>query len=144
MGNLSPNFDSWEFECPCCKRVVTKQKLIDKLEAIREKIGNLPIYISSGYRCKKYNASIGGYPSSPHITGEAVDIKVKGKYPVNIALEAEKVAGIRIGIYPNHTHIDIVYPSLSRFWLVKKYGDSPIYSREEKSLIKFLEKEKYI
>ncbi|GAF67652.1 unnamed protein product, partial [marine sediment metagenome] len=40
--------------------------------------------------------------------------------------------------YPNHIHLDIVKPHPSKYWLVKKYGQKPIYSGNEKNLAKFL------
>ncbi|GAJ22955.1 unnamed protein product, partial [marine sediment metagenome] len=35
-------------------------------------------------------------------------------------------------------------PNPSKFWLVKNYGQAPIYSGSENNLEKFLRKEKYI
>lgn len=46
------------------------------LEKVRLCIGNLPIHITSGYRSKDLNASIGGSPNSDHCNGLAVDFKV--------------------------------------------------------------------
>lgn len=77
--------------------------------------------------------------------GKAADIQVKGMSPVNLALViAKNVKGVRIGIYPNHVHLDVILPNPSRFWLVKKYGQNPIYSDYETDLKKFLRKENYI
>jgi len=77
--------------------------------------------------------------------GNAADIQVKGMTPIKLALIiAKSVTGIRIGIYPNHVHIDVLPPNPSRFWLVKKYGQVPIYSGSENNLEKFLRKEKVI
>jgi len=76
--------------------------------------------------------------------GNAADIQVRGLKPIEVALKAERVKGIRIGLYPNHVHIDVIPPNPSRFWLVKKYGQTPIYSGHETDLNKFLRKENYI
>jgi len=77
--------------------------------------------------------------------GNAADIQVKGMSPIKLALIiAKNITGVRIGVYPNHVHIDVLPPNPSRFWLVKKYGDNPIYSGSETNLEKFLRKEKYI
>jgi zinc D-Ala-D-Ala carboxypeptidase len=46
------------------------------LEKVRSCIGNLPMTITSGYRSKDLNASIGGSPTSDHCNGLAVDFKV--------------------------------------------------------------------
>ena len=77
--------------------------------------------------------------------GNAADIQVKGLTPIKLALIiAKSVTGIRIGIYPNHVHIDVIPPNPSRFWLVKKYNQAPIYSGNEMDLKNFLRKENVI
>ncbi|GAJ19836.1 unnamed protein product, partial [marine sediment metagenome] len=44
--------------------------------------------------------------------GNAVDIQVKGMSPVRLALIiAKNITGVRIGIYPNHVHIDVLPPN---------------------------------
>ena len=77
--------------------------------------------------------------------GNAADIQVKGMSPIKLALIiAKNITGIRIGIYPNHVHIDVIHPNQSKFWLVKKYDQAPIYSGSENNLEIFLRKENYI
>jgi len=48
------------------------------LEPLRLHFG-IPIYISSGYRCPRLNAKVGGVKSSQHQRGEAADIYIKNK-----------------------------------------------------------------
>jgi hypothetical protein len=49
--------------------------LIEKvLDPLREAYGK-PIIVSSGYRCPKLNAAVGGAASSQHVKGEAADIR---------------------------------------------------------------------
>lgn len=49
--------------------------LIEKvLDPLREAYGK-PIIVSSGYRCPKLNAAVGGSASSQHVKGEAADIR---------------------------------------------------------------------
>jgi hypothetical protein len=139
MGDLSLHFNKKEFECPCCKRVIVNPKLIDKLETISGIIGNLPITITSGYRCEEYNDSIDGDPNSAHLIGEGADIKTSLS-SIDLALEAELVRDIRIGIYPRHLHVDIRPACPSRFWFCHKYGQPLIYSKGENDLKKFLKK----
>lgn len=43
------------------------------LEPLRQHAGK-PITISSGYRCLRLNALVGGVPTSQHLTGEAADL----------------------------------------------------------------------
>ena len=138
---LSKNFDSEEFVCPCCGKANIATNLIIKLQQLRDDIGE-PIYITSGYRCKAYNKKIGGYSKSPHLKGLAADIQIKDMSKQwTLVYIVNKLEDIRLGIYPNHLHIDIVPPNPSKYWLVKKYGIKPIYSGKEKDLVKFLKKE---
>ena len=73
MGNLTEHFSAWEFKCPCSeckkKKIHINLYLVQKLEEIREVIGNLPIDITSGVRCKAENKRVGGSTNSPHIGG---------------------------------------------------------------------------
>jgi uncharacterized protein YcbK (DUF882 family) len=65
-----------EFACPCCNLVMLHPKLLAKLVELRNIIER-PVYITSGYRCSKYNIQIGGIRNSYHCIGLAADIKVK-------------------------------------------------------------------
>lgn len=73
---IAEYFSLYEFECPCCRRVMLSPDLLTRLDHLREII-NRPIYINSGYRCKKENQRIGGVPGSYHLLGMATDIHVK-------------------------------------------------------------------
>ena len=48
------------------------------LQPLREQI-RLSINVTSGYRCPKVNAAIGGAATSQHVKGQAADINVPGK-----------------------------------------------------------------
>lgn len=47
------------------------------LEPLREAMGE-PIKISSGYRCEKLNAAVGGAANSQHMKGQAADLCIDG------------------------------------------------------------------
>lgn len=50
------------------------QALANKaLEPVRELL-DAPVIISSGYRCERLNAAVGGEPDSRHLFGDAADI----------------------------------------------------------------------
>ena len=69
-----PNFDEWEFRCPCCGSVGNgiATTLVDALQDLRNKTGKA-ITISSGYRCSKRNKAVGGVSNSKHLYGMAAD-----------------------------------------------------------------------
>lgn len=70
---ISEHFSLFEFECPCCKRVVVNKELVKKLEELRRRTG-VPMRITSGYRCANFNSKVAGHPFSLHTQGRAVDI----------------------------------------------------------------------
>jgi len=43
------------------------------LERIRERLG-VPVIVTSGYRCQRLNAAVGGVTSSDHTQGHAADV----------------------------------------------------------------------
>lgn len=140
MNKLSKDFEKWEFACGCgCGYDDIDPKLVDKLQMLRDLVGK-PIIVTSGCRCKRYNKHIGGVDNSPHLLGLATDIVVEGMTPTTLAIIANRIPYIRIGIYPSHLHIDIKPPNPSKYWLVKKYNGKHIYSKQEKDLYKFLKK----
>lgn len=48
--------------------------LMYKLEAVRVKIGNVPITVNSGFRSIAHNAAVGGASNSQHLYGIAADL----------------------------------------------------------------------
>ena len=69
----------------------------------------LPIIINSGYRSPQLNRKIGGQPNSNHLTGCAVDIRVKDNE------QLIQYAAILIQ-YANETHQDFDELLLERNW----------------------------
>jgi len=96
-----------EFECPCCGENHINPELIDILDNLRGLYGK-PIVINSGYRCQKRNAQLGGSPSSAHLFGDAVDIRINSsseRFELLSWIFAQNFK--RIGIGKNFIHIDI-------------------------------------
>ena len=61
---------------------VVLQNLTDLAHNILQPIRdyyNVPVTVSSGYRCKALNIAVGGSQTSQHSYGEAADISVQGK-----------------------------------------------------------------
>lgn len=70
---------------PSAKVLDNLQELTEKvLDPLREQWGS-PLIVTSGYRCRKLNAAVGGSPTSQHMTGEAADITALDKRE-NLAL----------------------------------------------------------
>lgn len=117
-GKLSKNFSLKEFaskdgaETPA-DVLENLRKLAKNLEVVRERFGNVPITIDSGYRSPAHNKAIKGKPKSLHLSGKAADFKIKGFTPLQIAWELEqlitekKISQGGIGIYPTFVHYDI-------------------------------------
>lgn len=108
MGDLSKNFSTREFECPCCGKVKVSPRLVAALQRFRDMLDR-PIYIISGYRCKKYNKLVRGVKASQHLKGFAADIKT-GQSPVELAPYAQSVREFReggIGVYVWGLHVDV-------------------------------------
>lgn len=57
-----------------------RRLVLNVLDPLREAYGK-PIHVTSGYRCPKLNAIVGGSPSSDHMTGCAADIQGTPRTP---------------------------------------------------------------
>ena len=109
MNNIqiSKNFKLKEFQCKDGSQLVKiDSELLQKLQQLRDLIGK-PIIINSGYRTESYNKKVGGAKNSYHMQGKAVDIKVNGMKPKEIAKIAEEKGFTGIGIYKNFLHVDV-------------------------------------
>ena len=111
MGNLSKNFSQHEFACRCCGRTEINQRLVDALQELRD-LADLPVRVTSGYRCPEHNRAIGGATQSQHLLGTAADISVRGMTPAQMYRLAEGVEAFRnggIGVYPDKgfIHVDV-------------------------------------
>lgn len=97
---ITKNFKRYEFQCPCgCTYQQVDELLVQKLEIIRTGY-NTPLKITSGYRCMKHNADVGGGKASKHLYGIAADVKdPTGKLnPVQLAIMASGLFG-GVGVY---------------------------------------------
>jgi uncharacterized protein YcbK (DUF882 family) len=109
MGDLTAHFSKHEFACSCCGRVEPlKMALVGALERVRTTVA-APIYVSSGYRCAKHNAAVGGSPTSRHMQGEAADIHSPAGLEALWRAADEEFWQGGLGLYPdnNFIHVDI-------------------------------------
>jgi len=120
---VTTTVDSWndikhfrkeEFACKCggkyCKGypVQPQLKLIRVADAIREKAG-VEATVTSGIRCKQHNANSGGVANSRHLSGKAMDFRIKGWSSTKLLAEVKKYPEIRYAyaIDDRHVHMDI-------------------------------------
>jgi hypothetical protein len=66
---------------PNADHTANLMRLAAFLERVRIVLGNKPISITSGYRCKLVNDSVGSRDTSQHRFGCAADIRVVGMTP---------------------------------------------------------------
>jgi zinc D-Ala-D-Ala carboxypeptidase len=62
---------------PPAAQVAMQRLVAVLLDPLRERLGR-PIVVTSGYRSAAVNRAVSGSPTSQHMSGEAVDIKVAG------------------------------------------------------------------
>jgi glyoxylate carboligase len=102
------NFQLSDFYCRCgiCQDQVIDLSSCCLLQGFRDYI-NLPIYITSAYRCPSHNAKVKGAPDSMHLVGAATDIYVTGMTSIELAKRAMNYGYKRIGVGASFVHIDI-------------------------------------
>ena len=64
------------YNIPTHEAIANLKRVCGWLEVLRERSGG-PVRINSGYRSPQLNKKIGGVPTSNHLTGCAVDIRVE-------------------------------------------------------------------
>jgi len=80
-----------------------------ELQLVRNYIGS-PIIITSAYRTPTYNNYCGGVKNSYHTKGMAVDIRVNGMQPYDLAVYVAKLTdfkGFGINVKKNFVHCDM-------------------------------------
>ena len=112
---ISEHFSRSEFGCPCCDFDTVDTMLIWVLEDVRDHFGE-KVTISSGARCCRHNAIVGGGKDSQHLLGKAADIVVEDVRPERVAdyLEHAYPARYGVGRYESWVHVD-VRESLARW-----------------------------
>lgn len=107
-------FEKSEFACKCGKRYCNgypaemSEKLVKNADKTRKYFGK-SITVSSGLRCEKHNANVGGVSNSRHRTGKAMDFCVAGKTASQVLAYVQKLDGIRYAyaIDGSYVHMDV-------------------------------------
>ena len=72
---LSPHFNSSEFRCKCCGKILLDPGLVTTLEKLFPALNLGKINVISGYRCAKHDKEVGGAGSGSHVMGCAADVR---------------------------------------------------------------------
>ena len=82
--------------------------VLGKLLRICEQTGQSYV-INSGYRSPVKNKKVGGAKLSQHMTGKAIDVRVKGSYEdrAEFVVAASRAGFTGIGVYSSFIHLDI-------------------------------------
>jgi uncharacterized protein YcbK (DUF882 family) len=100
------NLDDFQCKCGSCPKVLPDERLSEIIEDIEHHFG-VAVEITSGMRCKEYNATIPGASSgSFHAQGKAVDCYMPGVLLSDIYnyVSHEWLCGLHE--YSTHLHID--------------------------------------
>ena len=106
-------FKKDEFRCRCgkfCDGFPTQpeRKLLFLADRVRGHFGS-PMIVSSGVRCEKHNANVGGAAASRHMSGKAMDFTVRGKTASEVLKFVQGQSDVRYcyAIDGNYVHMDI-------------------------------------
>lgn len=104
------------------------QRLAEFLEQVKTALDGKPVMISSGFRCKAVNDSVGSKDTSQHRTGCAADFKVPGMTP-DAVVRAIIAAGLPydqiIREFDAWTHISISDKPRQQALIIDRLGTRP-------------------
>ena len=106
-------FSRNEFRCKCgryCDGFPAEpdRLLIEQAERVREYFG-APVHVSSGVRCERHNANVGGVEGSRHKSGKAMDFRVEGQSAKTVLAYVKSLPDIRYAyaIDGSFVHMDV-------------------------------------
>jgi zinc D-Ala-D-Ala carboxypeptidase len=101
------SFSPREIACKGTGSIAINEPALDKLQALRDKLGK-PILLTSAYRSPEHNAKVGGAKNSQHMLGIAFDVRMENQDPQQFEAAARAVGFTGFGYYPKQgfMHID--------------------------------------
>ena len=102
------NFSPAEIACRGTGQLKLHPEALDKLQALRDRLGK-PLILRSAYRSLEHNHAVGGAKTSKHMNGTAFDIAMGNHDPVAFETAARDVGFLGFGYYPRSgfMHIDL-------------------------------------
>jgi zinc D-Ala-D-Ala carboxypeptidase len=103
-----PNFSAVEIACRGTGTIKINTEAMDKLQALRDRLGK-PLIVRSAYRSPEHNRAVGGAPASKHMQATAFDIAMANHDPAAFEAAARAVGFLGFGYYPRSgfMHIDL-------------------------------------
>ena len=102
------NFSPAEIACRGTGKLLINEPALDKLQALRDRLGK-PLIVRSAYRSPEHNRAVGGATRSKHMDGAAFDIAMSNHDPVAFEAAARAVGFLWFGFYPRSgfMHVDL-------------------------------------
>jgi hypothetical protein len=102
------NFSPAEIACRGTDKLLINAPALDKLQALRDRLGK-PLILRSAYRSPEHNRAVDGSPQSKHMDGAAFDIAMSNHDPVAFEAAARAVGFLGFGFYPRSgfMHVDL-------------------------------------
>ena len=94
-----PNFSPAEIACRGTGKLLVNEAALDKLQALRDRLGK-PLIVLSAYRSPEHNRAVGGAKASKHMEGIAFDIAMANHDPEAFEAAARAVGFQGFGFYP--------------------------------------------
>jgi zinc D-Ala-D-Ala carboxypeptidase len=103
-----PNFSPAEIACRGTGKLLINGPALDKLQALRNRLGK-PLIVRSAYRSPEHNRAVGGAKRSKHMEGAAFDIAMTNHDPAAFEAAAREVGFLGFGFYSRSgfMHVDL-------------------------------------
>ena len=102
-----PNFSPEEIACRGDGTIRINEPALDKLQALRDRLG-VPLIVHSAYRSPSYNRQVGGAKQSMYLKGAAFDISMTNHDSESFETAAREAGFTGFGFYPRQKfmHVD--------------------------------------
>ncbi|SNT10872.1 YcbK family protein [Antarctobacter heliothermus] len=102
------NFSPAEIACRGTGKLLINEPALEKLQALRDRLGK-PLIVRSAYRSPEHNRAVGGATRSKHMDGAAFDIAMSNHDPVTFEAAARAIGFLGLGFYPHSgfIHVDL-------------------------------------